>query len=66
MHSPEHERRAIISYWESQSPPDDEVEHAEKVTLKPCVVGSGPIYGMLTPPRLVVEDAVHSLEHGVV
>lgn len=30
MHSPEHERRAIISYWESQSP-DEEVEHAEKV-----------------------------------
>src|SRR3712207_5318691 len=50
MHSPEHERRAIISYWESQSPPDDEVEHAKKVTLKPCVVGSGPIYGTLTPP----------------
>lgn len=31
MYSPEHERRAIISYWESQSPPDQEVTHAEKI-----------------------------------
>lgn len=31
MHSPEHERRAIVQYWESQSLPGEEVEHAEKV-----------------------------------
>ncbi len=31
MHSPEHERRAIVEYWESQSSPDEHVEHAEKV-----------------------------------
>jgi hypothetical protein len=31
MFSPEHERRAIISYWESQSPPDQEVTHVEKI-----------------------------------
>ena len=31
MHSPEHERRAIISYWERQSPNGEAVEHAEKI-----------------------------------
>jgi hypothetical protein len=31
LHSPEHERRAIVQYWESQSLPGEEVEHAEKV-----------------------------------
>lgn len=31
MDSPEHEWRAIIEYWESQSSPDESVKHAEKV-----------------------------------
>jgi hypothetical protein len=31
VHSPEHERRAIIRYWESQSSHDEEVMHAEKI-----------------------------------
>lgn len=31
MHSPEHERRTIVQYWESQSSPDEVVEHAEKI-----------------------------------
>ena len=31
MHSPEHQRRAIVAYFEIESGPDVEVEHAEKV-----------------------------------
>jgi hypothetical protein len=31
VQSPEHERRAVISYWESQSSPDESVIHAEKI-----------------------------------
>ena len=31
MRSPEHERQAIIAYWKSQSSPDEDVTHAEKI-----------------------------------
>lgn len=31
MHSPKHERRDIIRYWELESPSDEEVTYAEKI-----------------------------------
>ncbi len=31
MQSPEHERRSIVEYWQSQSPVTEDVLHAEKV-----------------------------------
>ncbi len=34
MHNPEHERRAIIQYWEIESGPEEKVEHAEKIHTK--------------------------------
>ncbi len=34
MPSPEHERRSVIDYWRSQSSPEEDVIHAEKVTTE--------------------------------
>jgi hypothetical protein len=34
MPSPEHKRRSVIGYWRSQSSPEEDVIHAEKVTTE--------------------------------
>ena len=76
MNSPEHERRAIISYWESQSPPDEHVEHAEKVHTESIGGGSrydvwdvhatdGRWWIITNPTNLYLQDQFPSMDYAL-